>query len=138
MTQHTNPECKRCGLLRSTVLATGHLCASPSTTDIPPHDFSDSIPVEPTKEGWRDRFHALIKKYGFHLGYGRQSHLGALEELFASETQAAKEGGRREFLEEFAHETEKMLDGFRHEPLNCEVCKRIAAKSKGLSLTPKE
>ncbi len=37
----TNPECKRCGLLRSTVLATGHLCAGLSTVNAPPHDFGE-------------------------------------------------------------------------------------------------
>ena len=41
-----NPECKRCGLLRSTVLGTGKLCVGLSTTDIPPHDFGDSQPEE--------------------------------------------------------------------------------------------
>ena len=33
-----NPECKRCGLLRSTVLATGKMCIGLSTA-LPPHDF---------------------------------------------------------------------------------------------------
>ena len=35
-------ECKRCGLLRSTILATGKLCVSLSTVNIPAHDFGES------------------------------------------------------------------------------------------------
>lgn len=43
-------ECNRCGLLKSTISATGKLCVSPSTTNIPPHDFVEDVKgAEPRK-----------------------------------------------------------------------------------------
>lgn len=39
-------ECKRCGLLKSTIEATGKLCVGLSTTNIPPHDFGNHVTPE--------------------------------------------------------------------------------------------
>lgn len=48
-------KCKRCGLLKSTVLATGKLCVSSSTSNIPPHDFGE-------EEKLKEAFEAVVSE----------------------------------------------------------------------------
>lgn len=61
-----NPECKRCGLLRSTIEGTGKLCVSPSTTNIPPHDFGEEVNYLQTGNG-----HCLM----CHKNYKNDQHI---------------------------------------------------------------
>jgi len=51
--QEKNPECKECGLLKSTVLSTGAACVE---VDENVHDFGDS---PPPKESWEERLRDL-------------------------------------------------------------------------------
>lgn len=79
MTTPLPEECKRCGLLKSTILATGKLCVSLSTVNIPAHDFGESTLLP---EEWIVDFDAkFVTKGPFGSILGKVSYMGREEKM---------------------------------------------------------
>lgn len=54
-------ECKRCGLLKTTIDSTSQVCIALSTDNIPPHDFG-----EETNKTWKEELFDISEKYCKH------------------------------------------------------------------------